>query len=157
MLRKFVNRIKLITFTFSDLVDVNEMEAEVCVICKKPFDDDRPVSTLHSKESDRINKASKERGNDLQAAPGQRIHQECWRVYTNAHSIACDLRCTDAQESQQRICTLRSDSPKFEASKHCIFCGQSAKYAGKKRGFDDIQVRTKVFRNSFQTVREMQG
>lgn len=66
--------------------------------------------------------ASTERVSDLQAAPGQRVHPESRRVYTNIRSIAFDLKQADNQDSQPKICALRLAFPKFEFSKICIFC-----------------------------------
>ena len=42
----------------------------------------------------------------------------------------------------------RSTELKFNDSEHCLFCGQSAKYKGEKKGFDVIPVRTMEFQET---------
>ena len=46
----------------------------------------------------------------------------------------------------------RSTKPQFRWKEHCLFCGGSAKYDGKKRGFEVIPVRTIDFQDSIAKV-----
>ena len=51
--------------------------------------------------------------------------------------------CTQQCASKSRA--LRSEATSFDYKEHCLFCGQSAKYEGKKKGYDVIPVRTGDF------------
>ena len=40
----------------------------------------------------------------------------------------------------------------FDYKENCVFCGLTAKYDGKKRGFDVITIKTQEFQNSIAQV-----
>ena len=50
------------------------------------------------------------------------------------------------------VINRRSVITAFEYKEYCIFCGLTAKYDGKKRGFDVIPIKTQEFQNSIAQV-----
>ena len=60
--------------------------------------------------------------------PGQRVHQHCRRDFCDPKRIANE---TAAQSNKVEKCSsLRSHKKLFDFSKHCMFCGNPAKYDG---------------------------
>ena len=50
------------------------------------------------------------------------------------------------------VINRRSVITAFEYKEYCIFCGLTAKYDGKKRGFDVFPIETQEFQNSIAQV-----
>ena len=98
---------------------------EVCVICKQPIANEVPV-TLGEKGSTTINKASETRFDVIHAIPGQHVHYECRRKYSNPQQIARVTKL-GKQEAQHGLAansgkvTLRSAEKQFNFSADCFF------------------------------------
>ena len=73
------------------------------------------------------------------------MHVICRRDYTDKRRIHLHLKETKENKKCPTPATLRSSKPIFIIEKHCLFRGVSAKYDGRKGGFDVIPVRTKSF------------
>ena len=107
---------------------------ELCILCNK-YVGVGEVVTLRQKGADSINKASKERGDELEANPGSNEHKSCWLEYTNAKSIKLfQKRKGEAATEQRRL--LRSDST-FDFRTDCAFCGKTTQ---SKQFHDKSQV-----------------
>jgi len=106
------------------------MDQLQCVICRESLDNGTPTVKVQQKGSDGINAASKERG-DFTAIPGQTVHNECRRKYCNVNETERFKR--ENIKSQLFPRALRSKC-EFVFKEHCMFCGQTAKISGKKRG-----------------------
>ena len=63
-------------------------EIPTCVICNKPVVSSADVVTLREKGSTSINKASEERNDKIHTEPGQLVHKDCTKVYSNPQKIA---------------------------------------------------------------------
>ena len=113
---------------------------ETCVICKKTSID-RDTVILREKGANGINAAGEKRGLTLQVTAGQTVHQQCRRDYCKTQNIK---RCSDSLIDQEHK-LLRSSGSNFNFKEDCLFCGQPAKYDGKKKGFEVFPVRTKDF------------
>ena len=57
--------------------------------------------------------------------------------------------CYNDQNERTTI-ARRSTTSRFIFKEHCFFCGQPAKYEGRKRGYDVIPVRAKDFQDKIQ-------
>ena len=114
-----------------------------CIICNK-YDTSDQLVKITEKGSHGVNKASRERGETLQAAAGDYVHKECRRIYTNPNVIKSDKEKTCMDECRNRETpTLRSKN-QFRFDEHCLFCGQVAK-KDRKKGIDIFPVRTDDF------------
>ena len=116
---------------------------ESCCICRGDFTDENPSSLLTQKGCDTINRVD----SLINAQPGRRIHRKC-RVELVRQPKQLNSRPDD--EAPRDVVRRRSTQFKFNSSEHCIFCGQSAKYDGKKKGFDVIPVRTIDFQETIR-------
>lgn len=109
-----------------------------CVLCDKKLSIEQTV-TLRSKGSQGINKASEARGSDIRTQEGQTVHSKCRKIWCNPNNIDAFKRVKlVASTSNEPV--LRSQVGKFQFNKHCLFCGQEAKFDGKKRGCDVFPV-----------------
>ena len=104
---------------------------------------------LRQKGSNGINEASRLRGDNVRASDGDIIHSDCRKTYTNAKAIS-DI--TKAQPKCSPTRNLRSQTSSFQCQDHCLFCGQPAKYSGKKRGNDVHPVRTSDFQATVMQI-----
>ena len=105
---------------------------ETCKICKTDFSDDRNKITLGERVvggegggSVRINYASVQRGEDLQAKTGDHVRAHSRRVYTNKSVTAVKL---------MKIAIVSPS--KKRRSQRCVFCGHQEeilKKGAKKR------------------------
>ena len=50
------------------------------------------------------------------------------------------------------VISRRSVTTAFDYKENCVFCGLTAKYDGKRRGFDVITIKTQEFQNSIAQV-----
>ncbi|MCG8047095.1 MAG: hypothetical protein N0E48_15925, partial [Candidatus Thiodiazotropha endolucinida] len=100
---------------------------------------------------------SRTRGDSLVVVPGQTVHMECRRAYCNKNVIARDKRKQLASSAPSTSPTLRSKSEKFSFQNDCLFCGQSVKTYGQKRGYDVWPVRTKDAQNEILTICKNRG
>ena len=116
---------------------------DCCAFCGKNLDDCHPTVVLRAKGSDRVNRASKERGSSVRTQAGQRVHMKCRNNFTNPTRIEQDQKdCTDKLTSR-----IRRSEIQFNFKEHCLFCGQPAKYEDKKRRCAVFPVRTKNFQS----------
>lgn len=65
---------------------------DVCVVCGQSLDDGQDTVLLREKGSNSINKSSIIRNHVIVTKPGQRVHQNCRRDYTNQNTINKDIR-----------------------------------------------------------------
>ena len=98
--------------------------------------------SLRPKGCDGVIEDSKKRGISIRALPGQTVNQDCRRNHCNPRRI--NSAQVNVTENISKRLSLRSEATPFDYKEHCLFCGQSAKYDGKK-GYDVIPVRTGYF------------
>ena len=98
---------------------------EQCVICRE--DNSVPLIKLGEKGCQGIWRASKERGDNLDAQTGQYVHKECRRIYTNPNEIQKVTREKNVTSDSASIPKLRSKSLSFDFRTHCFICGQHVK------------------------------
>ncbi len=67
------------------------------------------------------------------------------RIHSN------NSKALQGSEPHEHI-SLRSENQRFDFSIDCLFCGHSAKYNGKKKGFDVMPVRKKGFQETITQV-----
>lgn len=115
---------------------------DVCVVCGQSLDDGQDTVLLREKGSNSINKSSIIRNHVIVTKPGQRVHQNCRRDYTNQNTINKDIRIESTMFTPETWRDLRSSSEAFQFDKNCLLCGQQAKYSDRKRGIDVFPVRT---------------
>ena len=116
---------------------------DLCILCEESLNDGRLTISLRQKGCDGVNEASKKRGISIRALPGQTVHQDCRRNHCNPRRI--NSAQVNVTENTSKRRALRSEATPFDYKEHCLFCGQSAKYEGKKKGYDVIPVRTGDF------------
>ncbi|XP_021362244.1 uncharacterized protein LOC110456045 [Mizuhopecten yessoensis] len=121
---------------------------EECVLCHHSLQDGRDIAvTLRQKGSIGINEASKVRGDSILTVPGQQVHQDCRKSYVNPKSMHLNQKKSQDKDTDSLLASkssLRSSSL-FDFQQHCLFCGQSARLSGNKRGPDVFPVRTSDF------------
>jgi len=88
----------------------------------------------------------------IDAQVGDRVHIDCHRNLVRPPYVKVSTS-VDVSDSTFNGTSRRSQTPKFSPKDNCIFCGQAAKYDGKKKGFDTIPVRTRDFQDSIGSVR----
>lgn len=119
---------------------------EKCCICKETTSDGKPTNVLQKKGSDRVNKASVQRGSKLVTTPGEIVHVECRRKYCKTQNIARDTALQQRQTAAR--CELRSKQSAFNFQEHCLFCGQIAKTDRRLKELDVFPARTDDFQES---------
>jgi hypothetical protein len=124
-----------------------DMDLDTCVICNQSLENGSQTVKLRVKGCDGINNASRARESDVIAEVGQRVHVKCRREFIDPKRIARDAE--KIEQSPPPMRTLRSESPTFNFSEHCLLCGYPAKIQdGKKRGYDIYPVSTHDFQCS---------
>ncbi|CAC5400106.1 unnamed protein product [Mytilus coruscus] len=104
---------------------------------------------LREEGSQGINKASREREDQILASAGQFVHQECRKLYTKLTEITKSKRQQNTlKESVTNIQNLRSKSH-FSYKDHCLFCGKEAQKC-KLKGNDVFPVRTDDFQRRIE-------
>ncbi|CAC5403501.1 unnamed protein product [Mytilus coruscus] len=133
---------------FQFMVSVAVMEK--CIICLKD-DNISSLVKLREKGSQGINKASRERKDQILASAGQFVHQECRKLYTNPTEITKSKRQQNIlKESVTNIPNLRSKSH-FSYKDNCLFCGKEAQKC-KLKGNDVFPVQTDDFQRRTEQV-----
>ena len=90
---------------------------------------------LREKGVESLNKASKERGDNLVFSMGQHLHNQCRKNYTRPQTIvAVRKRKGSGEDDNREKRTLRSQEKSFDFKTKCLFCAQPNKYGGKKEG-----------------------
>jgi hypothetical protein len=92
------------------------------IICHE--DNSVPLIKLGEKGCQGLWRASKERGDNLDAQAGQYVHKECRRIYTNPNEIQKVTREKKVTSDSASIPKLRSKSLSFDFRTHCFICGQ---------------------------------
>ena len=87
----------------------------------------------------------------IDAQVGDRVHIYCRRNLVRPPYVKVSTS-VGVSDSTFNVTSRRSQTPNFSPKDNCIFCGQAAKYDGKKKGFDTIPVRTKDFQDSIGSV-----
>lgn len=126
---------------------------ESCVLCNQPLSNDQATSVLGEKGCEGICKAAEARGDNIHVQCGQRVHQKCRKEYCHPTKIGSHKKQSESTEiSPPGPPVLRSMEPMFSFKENCIFCGQSAKYDRKRRGYEMFPVRTKDFQDSVRKI-----
>ena len=76
---------------------------------------------------------------DVDAQVGDRVHIDCCGNLVRPPYVKVSSS-VGVSDSTFNVTSRRSKTPKFSPKDNCIFCGQAAKYDGKKKGFDTIPV-----------------
>jgi len=122
---------------------------EKCCICEESLDDGQPTVTLGKKGSESLNQASKASAeNKICTRVGQSVHTKCRRDFCRKPALKSEEDVSSDSSSISR----HSIKPQFNSKEQCFFCGQSAKYDGRKKGFEVIPVRTKDFQDFIEKV-----
>lgn len=80
----------------------------------------------------------------IDAQAGDRVHIDCRRILVRPPYVKVSTS-VGVSDSTFNVTSRRSQTPKFSPKDNCIFCGQAAKYDGKKKGFDTIPCQNKRF------------
>ena len=121
-----------------------------CILCNNDVEASGETVALRQKGADSINKASKLRGDEIEAKPGLVVHKSCRLEYTNTKSI--DLFKRKEGESAAAPKRLLLSETTFDFQTDCVFCGKSAK---SKRPHDKSQlssVRTLEIKNTILNI-----
>jgi hypothetical protein len=117
-----------------------------CCLCREPLSNGKTTVTIREKGAKNINEYSKLRNDSLCVEPGQTLHQDCRREYTNMKSFK------GAQQPKAESRVLRSKE-QFTYKDNCLFCGQQASQTDtSKRGIDVFPVRTKDFQINIEKI-----
>jgi hypothetical protein len=94
----------------------------VCILCQKTLDEtDRDIVTLGNTGSIGINKASLQRGDDIETRPGQQVHTQCRKEYCKPQEIKKAQKRYMSSETLH--CETRHKSGTFNYKTDCLFCG----------------------------------
>ena len=116
-----------------------------CCFCNQPLDNGEATVTLTQKGCDKISLVSSSQDKcQIRVHPGENVHTKCRLDFTRPKR--------EANSSEDPpitpIITRRSTTPAFIFKEHCFFCGQPAKFSGRKLGYDVIPVRSSDFQES---------
>lgn len=127
-------------------------ENSICLICKCTANIGDSVM-LQSKGCETINKYSTEKGDDIEAVVGSRVHLSCRKRYT-------DNRVSQEFSNSSEIGTAakrntRASQGQYESGTDCLFCGTfvdfSVKSSRLKASNEPQRVRTSEFS---ETIRQ---
>lgn len=107
-----------------------------------------PTVTLGQKGCDGIQRASEARMSDNYLIPGQVVHVSCRRRHTNPNEIHRynRKRAGGPLPEEKPHYSLRSSmDAAFKYKEHCLFCGCTDPYSGRKLEYKLIPVRTMDF------------
>ena len=105
---------------------------EICAICGEDLANGQETVVLRQKGSDSINTTSNKRGDDIKTVTGQKLHKDCRRDYIHKRNIVKQ----EPSASTVSPVKARRSIESFNYKLHCIFCAQTAKLSGRKRGHD---------------------
>ena len=120
-----------------------------CVFCGNQMTDETLTVKITQRGCEGIHRASQQRNADLTVVPGQVVHAECRKKFTNPKRIAQNKK---QQQAGIVGCKRRSSAPSFSYKDHCLFCGVHDRYAGKKKKFKLIPVRTTDFQTKISEI-----
>ena len=124
---------------------------DICKICNKEIDVGQSTVTLTDRGSAGVNNASIERGGEAFSLPGDEVHVDCRRSFTDKKRIQVAKRRVQTETPDEPGPSLRSIST-FDFRVHCLFCGTPVNVADKKRGKTGSAVQTMVFQNSIKRL-----
>ncbi len=117
------------------------MESSCCICGEDAGKDDILFSKLTEKGCLKINGINPA----VNAKPGLKNHKKCRLDLLRPRGKSSD---TKYEENASPV-KWRSTQLFFSSSEHCLFCGQPAKYDGKKKGLDVmISVKTIAFQEA---------
>ena len=87
-----------------------------CCLCREPLSNGKTTVTIREKDAKNINEYSKLRNDSLCVEPGQTLHQDCRREYTNMKSF----KSKGAQQPKAESRILRSKE-QFTYTDNCLF------------------------------------
>ena len=128
-----------------------------CVICQKTIEDETLCVQLRQKGSDGIITASAARGDDIHPEPGEWVHKECRKIYINPQQISKALKESDSVHLRCDSPSLRSGKTPYKSSQQCVFCGQTAKRNGRKRGMDVHDVTELEFQKEIERIGKLRN
>lgn len=115
----------------------------ICILCNQSMQDSNfPTVTLREKGCKGINEASSKRGDTIATVPGQKVHIECRKSYTNCNYIEQARNASGSADNEKRKSgVLRSAEQSFDFKSHCFYCGTPVKTnRGRKKGVDFFPV-----------------
>lgn len=106
------------------------------------------MDVLTKKGSDSINAKRL-----LAVEPGEAVHQKCRKdLCRPMKKNATSRKKATVVKKNAPVISRRSVTTAFDYKENCVFCGLTAKYDGKRRGFDVITIKTQEFQNSIAQV-----
>lgn len=122
---------------------------ETCVICNGNLSNGEATAVLRIKGAESLKEAG---GGEIKFEAGQSVHVKCRRDFCRDASRRGESMTELSDGPSGSGISRRSTKPQFRWNEHCLFCGGSAKFDGKKRGFEVIPVRTIDFQDSIAEV-----
>jgi hypothetical protein len=123
---------------------------DVCIICNTETNDGSKIVQLTEKGSIGMNKASKERGDDIVTKSGHTVHEKCRCTYINPIVIKGPKRKPSEPVNEQPL--LRSEK-QFDFKEDCLFCGASVvENTAKRKTFDVHAVRIMEFQKTVEQI-----
>ena len=121
---------------------------ETCCICLEAIHDGEKAAVLTKKGSDSINAKRL-----IAVEPGETAHQKCRKDFCRPMKKNATWRKkATVVKKNAPVISRRCVTTAFDYKENCIFCGLTAKYDGKKRGFDVNPIETQEFQNSLAQV-----
>ena len=121
---------------------------ETCCICLEAIHDGEKAAVLTKKGSDCINAERL-----IAVEPGEAVRQKCRKdLCRPMKKNATSRKKATVVKKNAPVISRRSVTTAFEYKENYVFCGLTAKYDGKKRGFDVITIKTQEFQNSIAQV-----
>ena len=122
--------------------------------CSESVDNGDLTVSLKEKGYRNINSISKTLDRcTIQVKTGQCVHKKCRLDFIRPKKTGN----RDIDQNERTTIARRSTTSRFIFKEHCFFCGQPAKYEGRKRGYDVIPVRTKDFQDKIQKASKVRN
>ena len=98
--------------------------SEACPICHGIIEDGgAKTSELTKKGCEKINQISTQRDDNIEAKPGQRVHQHCRKAYTSPKGAKRDVEKEVDVERRNERPLKRSVERSFDFKADCFYCG----------------------------------
>lgn len=124
------------------------MTIETCCICLEAIHDGGKAAVLTKKGSDSINAKRL-----IAVEPGEAVRQKCRKdLCRPMKKNATSRKKATVVKKNAPVISRRFVTTAFDYKENCVFCGLTAKYDGKERGFDVITIKTQEFQNSIAQV-----
>ena len=118
-----------------------------CCFCCESVDNGDLTVTLKEKGCRNINSISQTLDQcTIQVKTGQCVHKKCRLDFIRSKKTGS----RNIDQNERTTIARRFTTSRFVFKEHCFFCGQPAKYEGRKRGYEVIPVRTKDFQDKIQ-------